>query len=112
MEEQQAAAPDNVQISDEQIMNIKHALINQILQIYTKFISELRKLPAAPFQRQQAFISFDDGMLWMKEAIAAAKLEVKSVSQSEIPPQGEPVEQDQVAQNGQDDAMCEAPVNP
>ena len=114
MSEQQEAAPP--QVSDEQIIHIKNALINQTLQAYQKFIATLRQLPAAQVARQQAFLSFDSGMLWMKEAIAAAKLEVKAVMEKEISPNDAPIAQgDQDAQGDQpnsDDAMCEAPATP
>ena len=72
-------------VPEEQLSIIKNSLIRQAIHTYKAFIAELRKIPASQFQRQQAFVNFDQGMLWMKEAIASVNLEVKKVDQNKTP---------------------------
>ena len=77
-------------VPEEQLTVIKNSLIRQAIHTYKAFIADLKKIPASQFQRQQAFINFDQGMLWMKEAIVSVNLEVKKVDQHKAP-EPEPV---------------------
>lgn len=57
------------QVSPEQLTAIRQSLFNSVHADYVRFINSIRALPIHQSSLNQAFIEFDTGILWAKEAI-------------------------------------------
>lgn len=67
---------------------------------FTKFMQTVAKIPGSMPQKQQAFIRFDEGHLWMQNAISSFT----------IPPQPEPEKPN--AQLDKNTTIVQEPVKP
>lgn len=61
-------------MDNPQIIQIKKALVDQVANSYRALINALKDIPANPNQKTQAFIFFDTGFLWLKEAIWSVQM--------------------------------------
>lgn len=50
----------------------KRIVLDALRQSYIEFMTKVIKLTGAPLQKQQAMYRFDEGHMWMQNAIASA----------------------------------------
>ena len=50
-------------------VNEKQVLINQLRDGFMALMDVLLKMPGSPLQKQQAFLRFDEGHMWMQNAV-------------------------------------------
>jgi len=43
--------------------------LNQLRKAYVEFMQVVASMPGAPIQKQQAFYRFDEGHMWMQNAV-------------------------------------------
>jgi len=75
----------------------KQFMLEQLRSDYIALMQKLIKIPGAPMQKQQAFLRFDEGHMWLQNAIA-----------SYVEPQPQPAA---IAQPESPEALA-VPVNP
>ncbi len=56
-------------VTAEQLTAIRESLFKATREKYIEFINAIRNLPIHPSAFTQAFVEFDTGILWAKEAI-------------------------------------------
>jgi hypothetical protein len=61
-----------------QIQAIKDSMVQSVAAKYFEFIQSINALPSDPFKKHTSFVRFDEGMMWMKEAILCAQFELTS----------------------------------
>lgn len=71
---------------------------------YIKLIESLSGIPSNAAQKQQAFIRFDEGHMWMQSAIITYVEPVEPPDQPELPPA------DPIVPDGQDSNPDNEPV--
>lgn len=74
MTEQQAKAQQPQQ--DPQLIAIKQALLKSVYDAYQSFVGSIQNLPGSRAQKQQAYINFDQGFMWLEKSILSAPMQV------------------------------------
>lgn len=47
----------------------KQLFVNHLREAYIEFMNKVLKIPGSPMQKQQGFFRFDEGHMWMQNAI-------------------------------------------
>jgi|HubBroStandDraft_2_1064218.scaffolds.fasta_scaffold231860_1 hypothetical protein len=83
---------------------VKTELLTSLREEYMMFMNRVLKIPGAPMAKQQAFLRFDEGHMWMQNAIVSFVEPEQAAAPVPAPvPQPEPIpeplkcEQDEVA---------------
>lgn len=98
--------PEQLAELNQQIRNVKQTMLNNINDIYAKFIEQCRLFPSNLFHQQQAFIRFDEGLYWMQNSIINSQLDLQVVQA----PSEEPKAPSDAAQAPSNEPV--APVDP
>ena len=85
MTESSVNAASEINLIPEAEQAIRSDLIKTIVQEYKKFITLIRELPIYQTSFHQAFLFFDSGILWAKEAIEHAPIVAPAVASIPIP---------------------------
>ena len=59
-------------------------VFEQLREKFVSFMLELNKMPGSPQQKQQAFIRFDEGHMWMQNAVLSFKAPELNAQPSEF----------------------------
>jgi hypothetical protein len=70
----------------------KQVLINQLRDGFMAFVEMLLKMPGSPLQKQQAFLRFDEGNMWMQNAIMSFVAPVEPPTAIVNPQAAQPVD--------------------
>jgi hypothetical protein len=55
-------------MSDE-LIQMKQEQVNKLRDAFMAFMHVLIQMPGAPMQKQQGFLRFDEGHMWMQNAV-------------------------------------------
>jgi hypothetical protein len=88
-EVQEVAAPS----VESEILAVKNIMRNNLVNLYAKFIEDVKTFSGNPVQLHNAYIRFDEGHMWMHQAIANAELSLEPVSIPEAPVECEELSQ-------------------
>lgn len=85
-------------MSAEKLFAIKQSLISSAKQAYILLLQTINNFPQHAFQQQQSLIRFDEGMMWLEQAIMNSPLEYKNLDveslnagQQDVAPANEPL---------------------
>ena len=56
---------------NEGINEGKQFMIEQLRESFMVFMNTVLKMPGAPIQKKQAFLRFDEGHMWMQNAVVS-----------------------------------------
>ena len=85
-------------------VNEKQVLINQLRDGFMVLMDLLLKMPGSPLQKQQAFLRFDEGHMWMQNAV------MSFVAPQPQPPMSPPLAQADAVMDSQ--PLAAQPVDP
>ena len=95
-------SPEEIQnqIKQAQVAQIKSKILEAVTKHYRAFIDAIRHYPCHQIQGQYAIKAFDEGRMWLQEAILNSDLkleDVKAPSNAPEAPSSDPVDNGQQA---------------
>jgi predicted neuraminidase len=70
----------------------KQLFVNHLREAYIEFMNKVLKIPGSPMQKQQGFFRFDEGHMWMQNAILSFEAPQQPEAQNAESVEGEAVE--------------------
>lgn len=65
----------------------KHFALDVLRREFIKFMETVSKIPGSPVQKQQAFLRFDEGHMWMQNAIVTFQPPADPAQEPQLPGQ-------------------------
>ncbi|MGC2661751.1 MAG: hypothetical protein WA324_27655 [Bryobacteraceae bacterium] len=69
----------------------KQVLVAQLREAFMTFMNVLLQMPGAPMQKQQGFLRFDEGHMWMQNAVMSYQPTVTVAPAIEPVPDSQPL---------------------
>lgn len=91
---------------DPQLIAIKEGLLKSVFETYQVFVKSIQNIPGSRAQKQQAYINFDQGFMWLEKSILTMPMQIgeqikKPIAEGEPSPQPQSNEaQELVAEDG------------